>query len=80
MDRRPILQFSHPCLGTRANAGADAVPVLALIRKALRNAAVRTLTHCLMLTLTRNHFNHMLAQAPDLQSRLLLRYRQDPDQ
>ena len=50
---------------------------LALIRKAPRNASVRTLTHCLMLTLTRGHFNHLLAQVPELQSRLLRRYRQD---
>ena len=50
---------------------------LALIRKAPRNASVRTLTHCLMLTLTRGHFNHLLAQVPELQSRLLQRYLQD---
>jgi ATP-binding cassette subfamily B protein len=47
---------------------------LALLNNSPRNASVRTLSHCLMLTLPRTQFRHLIAHAPDLQQRLLRRY------
>lgn len=50
---------------------------LALLTHAPRNASIRTLSHCLMLTLPRTHFKTLLSQAPELHDRLLERYRKD---
>ncbi len=49
---------------------------LALLNNSPRNASVRTLSHCLMLTLPRTQFRHLIAHAPDLQQRLLRRYKE----
>ena len=48
---------------------------LALLSNAPRNASVRTTTHCLMLTLPRNHFKKLLDEVPELKDCMLHRYQ-----
>lgn len=51
---------------------------LALLTGAPRSASARTLTHCLVLTLPRTPFRHLLSEVLRLKTRLLQRYQTEP--
>lgn len=53
----------------------DHLGELSMLTNAPRNASARTITHCLVLTLSRTHFKHLLEDVPELKVRLLQRYQ-----